>query len=89
MTLPINYRRLRWLSLSDIEGAWDEDKEAAANAAFIVRAVNSHNALVKALSIFLGEDGRFQVAIGGNPIAVDAMLAEARAVLASTREVQP
>ena len=59
------------------------------NAAFIVRAVNSHEALVKALSIFLGEDGRFQVAIGGNPIAIDAMLAEARAALASAREVQP
>jgi hypothetical protein len=33
-----------------------------------------------ALRYFLCDD-RFQVAVGGNPIAVDAMLAEARAAL--------
>jgi hypothetical protein len=32
-----------------IEGAWDDDAEAKANAAFIVRACNSHYALVEAL----------------------------------------
>lgn len=31
------------------------------------------------LNIFLGGDDRFQIAVGGNPIAVDKMLAEARA----------
>lgn len=45
-------------------------------------------ALVKALDIFLGGDDRFQVAVGGNPIAVDEMLNSARALIASAREVQ-
>jgi hypothetical protein len=35
-------------------------------------------ALVTALKIFLGHDDRFQVSVGGNPIAVDKMLEEAR-----------
>lgn len=48
----------------------------------------SRAVLIRALSIFLGEDDRFQVAVGGNPSAVEAMLAEARAALASSREVQ-
>ena len=34
-----------------IEGAWDDDAEAAANAAFIVRACNSHEALITALEL--------------------------------------
>jgi hypothetical protein len=38
--------------------------------------------LAKFLAIFLGADERFQVAVGGNPIAVDKMLADARAALA-------
>lgn len=33
------------------------------------------------LRILLGEDERFQVAIGGNPLAVDRMLDEARRTL--------
>jgi hypothetical protein len=38
-----------------IEGAWDDDKEAAANAALIVKAVNNHDALVNALTDTLCE----------------------------------
>lgn len=38
-------------------------------------------ALIKTLKIFLGDDERFQVAVGGNPIVVDRMLAEARALV--------
>lgn len=36
-----------------IEGAWDDDEEAKANAAFIVRACNAHYALVAALEAIL------------------------------------
>jgi hypothetical protein len=36
-----------------IEGAWDDDAEAKANAAFIVRACNSHYALIEALQQFV------------------------------------
>lgn len=64
------------------------NSEAKANAAFIVRACNSHDALVKALDTFLGGDDRFRVAVGGNPIAVDQMIADARAILLSARGVQ-
>lgn len=48
----------------------------------------SHDALVKALDTFLGGDDRFRVAVGGNPIAVDQMIADARATLLSARGVQ-
>ena len=54
--------------------------EAVANAAMIVRAVNNHADLVKALQWFLN-DIRFQVSIGGNPIVVDRMLREASEIL--------
>lgn len=52
----------------------------------IVTAVNCHAALIKYLAIFLGHDERFQVAVGGNPNAVDAMLEEGRAFLAKVQE---
>lgn len=41
--------------------------------------------LVRYLAIFLGEDERFHIAIGGNPYATDKMLAAARATLAKAR----
>jgi hypothetical protein len=40
--------------------------------------IMQRDALVTALKIFLGHDDRFQVSVGGNPIAVDKMLEEAR-----------
>lgn len=58
---------------------------AYANAAFIVRAVNSHDELVAALNCFL-MDERFQVGVGGNPNAVSKMLAAAHAALAKAKE---
>ena len=69
-----------------IEGAWDEDKEAAANAAFIVRACNSHEALVKALEFIRdGYDNQdvnhVDFRVKAYQVALDA--------LASSREVQP
>lgn len=50
-------------------------------AALIVKAVNSHDALVDILKIFLGHDERFQIAVGGNPLAVEKMLAAAKRTL--------
>lgn len=48
------------------------------------RAVDASD-VVRFLAIFLGEDPRFDVAVGGNPIAVDKMLAEAREALDRAR----
>jgi len=65
-------------------------EESLANAAFIVRAVNSHDALVKALEFAMevtDEDmatGRFSMTERGK-LAYE----KARAALASAREVQP
>lgn len=56
-------------------------KEALANAHLIASAPD----LYEALAIFLGEDDRFQVTVGGNPIAVEAMLVKAHAALAKAR----
>ena len=56
--------------------------EQAANAAHIVKCVNAHDDLVAALSIFLGHDDRFKIAVGGNPNAVEKMMEAARAALA-------
>lgn len=42
--------------------------------------------LLSICQIFLGHDDRFQIAVGGNPIAVDKMLAAARAVVAKATE---
>jgi hypothetical protein len=53
------------------------DDVCDANAHLIAAAPE----LLKYLSIFLGHDDRFQVSVGGNPIAVDRMLEEARAAL--------
>lgn len=35
------------------------------------------------LKVLLGEDERFQIAVGGNPIVVDRMIAEARKTLSA------
>jgi len=45
--------------------------------------------LARFVAILTGEDDRFQVWIGGNPHAVDKMLDEARAALASARRLIP
>ena len=68
-----------------IESAWDGDEAALSNAAFIVRACNSHYELLEALSWFV-DDERFQVAVGGNPAAVERMIADAQAVYAKARQ---
>jgi hypothetical protein len=52
--------------------------------AIAVRDFEERQALRAALCIFLGHDERFQVAVGGNPVAVEKMLNEARAL---TRDV--
>jgi len=70
------------------EGGWIADctwNNGEANARLIVTAVNAHDDLVKYLSIFLGHDDRFQISVGGNPNALDAMLDEARAALAKAQ----
>ena len=59
--------------------------EAKANAAFIVRAVNSHDALVRALEemieVYWGD--------GDGELPEPHCIQNARAALASAREVQP
>lgn len=63
-------------------GVWSwKDAEGIANAELIVRAVNCHADMLAALKIFLGDDDRFQVAAGGNPLAVDRMLDGIRALV--------
>lgn len=47
----------------------------------------SHTALIKALAMFL-EDARFNVQVGGNPIAVGRMILDAKAALAAARKIQ-
>lgn len=67
------------------EGEWDSDEISQPYARELARQVDEleaeNAALLAIVRIFLGEDARFQVAVGGNPIAVDRMLAEARAVV--------
>lgn len=65
-----------WVCTAESDEPTDE-----ANAEFIVRACNSHDDLLAALKELL-EDPDYQIAIGGNPRAVDAMLARARAAIA-------
>lgn len=54
---------------------------AEANARLIAAAPD----LLSICEIFLGGDERFQVAVGGNPTAVDKMLAAARATVAAAK----
>ena len=51
---------------------------------YAIHAANNHAPLVEALADFL-ENPLFQVTVGGNPNAVEAMLANARQVLAAAR----
>ena len=47
-------------------------------------ALRKHaDALAGVCETFLGHDNRFQIAVGGNPIAVDAMLDASRSTLAA------
>ncbi len=64
-----------------VEGAWDDDKEAAANAEFIVRACNSHYVLSEALEPFVvTKSGDEFTTITVRSSAIDA----ARAAIART-----
>lgn len=56
-------------------------EESEANARLIAAAPD----LLVLAEIFLGGDERYQVAVGGNPIAVDKMLADARATIAKAK----
>ena len=56
--------------------------ESPRDAALIAAARD----LARFVAIFLGEDPRFQIAVGGNPNAVDKMLAAAHAALAKARD---
>lgn len=60
-------------------------KDTEANARLVAAAPE----LLSIVGIFLGHDDRFQVAVGGNPNAVDAMLAKARGVYAKATGGQP
>lgn len=66
------------------EGAWDNDPEADANVAFIVRACNAHYELTEALADIM-ENPLFQTAIGGNLNMVEALMARASVALAKAR----
>ncbi len=73
---------------ADGEGRVVEDVDCGEDAKLIVYAVNNVERLEglvsdlrSALAIFLGHDERFRVAVGGNPISVDQMLENARALL--------
>jgi len=57
------------------QAAWAAQYEANKKKRALEAAAPELLAICK---IFLGEDDRFQIAVGGNPIAVDKMLAEAR-----------
>jgi hypothetical protein len=77
-----------------IEGAWEGDDEAIANNAMIVRAVNSHKALVDALRGLLTYDRVERPAMRTHPhgapgstvrIATDKLIALEDAALAALK----
>ena len=57
---------------------------ALSDAKLIVKAINGFAKLREALSWFLSDE-RFQVGVGGNPIVVERMIAEARKILEATK----
>lgn len=59
----------------------DDEILGAANAGLVATAPD----MLAICEIFLGGDERFQVAVGGNPMVVDKMLANARIVVAKAR----
>lgn len=79
-----------WVSnMASYEGSgWDSAEEAqlvadAFNNAAELTTLRAQNALLAGfVAIFLGHDERFQVAVGGNPNAVETMLDDARNTLA-------
>lgn len=58
----------------------ERDWAIKVNAETIARQKAKIESLKEALRIFLGGDDRFQVMVGGNPIAVERMLKNARAL---------
>ena len=48
-------------------------------------AMRASDELVELLAVFLGEDERFQIAIGGNPNAIEEFMGTARTALAKHR----
>lgn len=62
--------------------------EAQANAEFIVRACNAHYELLSVM-LDMFENPNFQVAIGGNPSMVDALMERARAAIAKAKATTP
>lgn len=58
----------------------ERDWAIRVNAETIARQKAKIESLKGALRIFLGGDDRFQVMVGGNPIAVEQMLENARAL---------
>lgn len=77
VVMPMGHARAQIRAVNDYQVIAGMNLE---KAAFIVRAVNSHDALVGALRNFL-DNHLFQVAVGGNPNAVERMIADARAIL--------
>lgn len=55
--------------------------EAEANASLISAAPD----LARIVAIFLNGDERFQVSVGGNPVALERLFADAHAALAKAR----
>ena len=48
-------------------------------------AADTIDALAEVAAIFLGEDARFHVAVGGNPNAIEEMLEKSRSALARAK----
>lgn len=51
----------------DVNGNWCDDVKSSADAAFIVRAVNSHDKLVEALKALLDANDAVQIALCDGP----------------------
>src|SRR5271165_5312894 len=75
------------LKLDWARGAIDAEPDDALAMLTTALRVTGADELAAALGWFL-EDPRFQVAVGGNPNAVDQMLADARAALAKYKELK-
>lgn len=55
------------------------------NIALRDEAADTIDALAEVAAIFLGEDARFHVAVGGNPNAIEEMLEKSRSALARAK----
>ncbi len=67
---------------------WPTDERSEAETEANAHLIAAAPELYEALKAFL-EDERFQVGVGGNPIAVERMIANARTVLAKARGETP